>query len=517
MKIANLGVIFLTALVFASCSSSPQARRPAGVTFAQAVPRDLSDAAKQFRSWVNGPLFNPDTCAQGLSEIYDSFYRLTPDYFDREKLKGNALEVSREFWMARMELRKKFAEWVKQSGLVQTQCVDAVRRAFLMSRFLEEYVAEWKLAPPAPNPKALRPAWSGDGEPWILRSPALGDAPIEFKSGDVLMSRGNAFTSAAIARVGDVDGGFSHLAVVYIDEKTKEKYTVEAHIEVGVVVLPFEKYFTDGKVRSVLFRYPDAAVAHQAAKIVYDRAKAATAAGANIPYDFAFDPEDDHEVFCAEIVDIAFRQASGGKMRLPLFPSKMSAKNRDFLNDIGMSVQQTFAPMDMDVDPRFELLAEWRDLARTHDVHKKDAALTRMFEWMETYDYVLVKSAWTRFSAKVLRTLRRWPIFSDLLHDRLPTNMSARTVAATFVLGDAAGALYEAVGEVDSAHHSSTHEWLTPYQMGQELDRFREKDLKTWQTWKAWFEKNQYTGNSEKDPEPPKAKLHDYFRARKLL
>ena len=52
-------------------------------------------------------------------------------------------------------------------------------------------------------------------------------------SGDILISRGGAPTSALIARGNDYPGNFSHVALVHIDEKTNSISIIESHIERG--------------------------------------------------------------------------------------------------------------------------------------------------------------------------------------------------------------------------------------------------------------------------------------------
>ena len=58
---------------------------------------------------------------------------------------------------------------------------------------------------------------------------------LEFKTGDILIARGTAVVSSIIARLGDEEGDFSHLAIVSEDVHGK-KYVVESLIQTGTII-----------------------------------------------------------------------------------------------------------------------------------------------------------------------------------------------------------------------------------------------------------------------------------------
>src|SRR5439155_24014422 len=88
-------------------------------------------------------------------------------------------------------------------------------------------------------------------------------------------------------RVRDTDGNFHQFELVYVAPRTREIHTVEAHIEIGAVVAPVEKYLTDGKSRAVVLRQKDPRLAAEAARIMFERVRKASAGGRNLPYEFA--------------------------------------------------------------------------------------------------------------------------------------------------------------------------------------------------------------------------------------
>jgi len=85
-------------------------------------------------------------------------------------------------------------------------------------------------------------------------TPAARIFGINVHSGDLLVSRGGAVASALISRGNDYPGNFSHVALIYVDEKTKIPYLVESHIERGVAVSSVEQYVADQKLRFMVLR-----------------------------------------------------------------------------------------------------------------------------------------------------------------------------------------------------------------------------------------------------------------------
>lgn len=82
---------------------------------------------------------------------------------------------------------------------------------------------------------------------------------IKVHSGDLLLSRGGAAVSALISRGNNYPGNFSHVALIYVDEKTNIPWLIEAHIELGVAVSSLEQYISDKKMRFMVLR-PNAAL-----------------------------------------------------------------------------------------------------------------------------------------------------------------------------------------------------------------------------------------------------------------
>jgi len=400
------------------------------------LPRSLEEGVRLFRAGIASPEFNGETCAPFLEAIYDNLWRVPVSHFDLREAKLHARTLVRSVFEAKLDLRRALARMEAQ-GPVPPGCVAALRNTMRASLFMSEYLAEHFL----PEARAAR-VFEGE-EPSLLLDPAHG-ARLELRSGDVLLSRGTAFVSGAIARLGDVDGNFSHVALVYVDPRTKEVFTIEAHIEIGAVVAPVEKYLTDGKSRALVFRHPDAALAAEAARIMRDRVGRASARGHNVPYDFGMVMDGagaGAELFCSEVASLGYQLASGGRVRLPRYRTVLRMKNDAFLKAIGIATEASFAPSDLEVETRFALIAEWRDLAKTQRSRMTDAVITFIYAAMDEKGYRLGNTAGDAIKRDLVYTARRLPLFSALLEDRLPRNMPRSTLGTMLALDRTAEAM----------------------------------------------------------------------------
>ncbi len=81
---------------------------------------------------------------------------------------------------------------------------------------------------------------------------------------------------------------------------------------------------------------------------------------------------------------------------------------------------QTFAPSDIEVEPEFELIAEWRNYSKTRKIRAQDAILTSMYDWMIIKNYTLRGNLLSFFKTNAGYLLSRLGLFND----KVPANMS---------------------------------------------------------------------------------------------
>lgn len=211
-------------------------------------------------------------------------------------------------------------------------------------------------------------------------TPALEFRGIRLHSGDILLSRGNAPTSALIARGNDRPGSFSHVALLHVTPQGAA-VVIESHIECGVTVSAFEKYLADTKLRILVLRLradrpemlADSMLPHKAAE-----AALLGASSRHIPYDFAMDGSDPREQFCSEVVLSAYADRG---VRLWLGKTQISNPVAvAWLGSVGVRHFETEEPADLEQDPQLQLVCEWRQRDTLFKAHVDDAVIDAMIE-----------------------------------------------------------------------------------------------------------------------------------------
>ncbi len=212
-------------------------------------------------------------------------------------------------------------------------------------------------------------------------TPAASIVGIPVHSGDILVSRGGAEVSALISRGNDYPGNFSHIAFLYVDEKTKKPWLIESHIEKGVAIADVEQYIKDKKLRFMVMR-PKAALyamgndpmlPHKAAKAMYEESLSR-----HIPYDFKMDFRDSVKMFCSEVASYSYRKK--GVQLWQQLSTISSPGVVKWLGDFGVENFITQMPSDLEYDPQLSVVAEWRDPETLYKDHIDNAVMDAMLE-----------------------------------------------------------------------------------------------------------------------------------------
>jgi hypothetical protein len=212
-------------------------------------------------------------------------------------------------------------------------------------------------------------------------TPATAIFGIKVQSGDLLVSRGGAEVSALISRGNDYPGNFSHVALLYVDEKNNQPYLIESHIEKGVAITDVAGYIKDKKLRFMVMRpradlpamITDPMLPHRAAKKMYQESFTR-----HIPYDFKMNFKDSTAMFCSEVASYAYR-----KNGLQLWPSRSTISTAgvvNWLHDFGVDNFITQMPSDLEYDPQLSVVAEWRDPETLYKDHIDNAVMDAMLE-----------------------------------------------------------------------------------------------------------------------------------------
>ena len=263
---------------------------------------------------------------------------------------------------------------------------------------------------------------AGTDEP--SRTPSTSVFDVTLHSGDILVSRGGAPTSALISRGNDYPGNFSHIALLHVDEKTHAVSIIEAHIERGVVVSTLEAYLADKKLRVMVLRLrtdlpqvvADPLLPHKAASAALHEVKSH-----HIPYDFAMDYRDHAKQFCSEVASAAYEPLG---IRLWMGISHLSSRGLiSWLSAFGVKHFETQEPSDLEYDPQLRVVAEWRNPETLLQDHADNAVIDVMLEDADAgerlrYDWYLLP---------VARSLKTYSLVLNLFGGAgpVPEGMSA--------------------------------------------------------------------------------------------
>lgn len=420
---------------------------------------------------------NCSTQMKAISRLLDSY---EDDDYKLELKKRSADQVLSDLWSFKIGVHEKLRSF-HRNHILQKECSIAARGALKAVRFAEDTIHD-QIFRKKDEGEVFPDSAFSEGNAQVKRNPRFAKFNLkdDLRSGDIILSRGNAFTSAAIASLGEFDTQFSHISMVYRDEKG-ELWTVEAHIEVGSFVRPIQDHIDDKNFRTMVYRFDDERIAQEAAKFIFEKVKKASDSTGNILYDFGFDQDNSDKLFCSEIVSHAYDHSSNGAVKIPHYRSRLMTRKPEFVKNLEITVDESFIPADIEVDPRFSVVAEWRDSAKIQNIIEKDAILHAMFRWNDELDYQMVQASSRKsfIYRNVAWPLRRVPFLKKYFKDKLPINMSRKLIGYFGVL-ESIGELLQK--ELILAHEVTLKETgflLFPSEQYEFLDQYRERDLKS--------------------------------------
>lgn len=424
--------------------------------------------------------FNADNLGKTLAEIYLTVARANFSAYDVKAVVKAAPALMYRLFDLRTGLRGRIPDW-RARGLLSLEVVAQLRDCLRVLRYVTDMLGEIAIGNgvwPA-GAKELT-VFTGKENNTLINWPFYNGRDLPFRSGDVVMMRGRAHNSAAIARIGDVDSQFSHIGMIHIDDQGRH-WMVESLIEDGAIINTLAHAFSHGLVRSVLYRHKDAELAKRASQRIYEIVESSRKPLARrIRYDFSMRLDERPRLFCAKLVHRAFGLASDGTIKLPAFPTHIGLRNRDFLNRIGVKTDTTFAPGDIDVEPDFDLVAEWQDYRQTSNIRLQDFTMDKLFEWMEAYNYRF-KETWLVWFVSIFGRLaaRLSDDAKEMIADvipRIPINMRRRTIAAVAMLHKTAEPIYHELQKLERECIAETGRPMHGDEIFAHLERIRARE-----------------------------------------
>ena len=299
----------------------------------------------------------------------------------------------------------------------------------------------------------------GTDEP--SQTPSAEIQNVRLHSGDILVSRGGAPTSALISRGNDYPGNFSHIAFVYVDPQSHEAKIVESHIEVGVVASTVEEYFKDKKLRVMLLRpranlpqiIKDPMLPHKAAEFSYKRVSEG-----HIPYDFEMNYKDHAKLFCSEVASEGYERYG---VTLWSGISYISSPGlRKWLSAFGVRHFETQEPSDLEYDPQLVVVAEWRNPETLRKDRMDNAVTEVMLEGAEKGDELSYK--W--YLLPIARLVKAYSVVLNVFGKAgpVPEGMSATAALRTQDYTDKHNTINERLA-AKAEQYKKEHGYEAPY------------------------------------------------------
>ncbi len=419
--------------------------------------RTMADDVAEMRVLAEAPVVSEAQLKANLATIYKGLFLADLTRYDVAGQRKTATQAMQSLFELRLGLRNRIADWEKR-GFMTRDVQKALRDVFRVTRYACDMIGEINTGHDRlPEGSKPRRGFTG-ADANVLVNPAYQTgADLPFQAGDILLVRGQAHNSAAIARIGDIDSQFSHVGIVYADADGG-LHKVEALIEAGSVVTPLEKALDHGLGRAVLLRHRDSALAARAAHAIHGHVSKRRMR--RIWYDFSMALEGYKTLYCSKLVRLAFLMGSKGDVSLPAYTTRLDMKNRDFLDRVGVSAVETFAPGDLEIDPRFDVVAEWADYRVTPSLRNQDMIATKLFEFMEDHNYKFEEDATIRLIGWLGRlSAHLSEDAKDMIADvvpKVPPNMSRKTIAVIAMLHKTAQPLLEKLQEIEQAEIART-------------------------------------------------------------
>jgi hypothetical protein len=460
----------LTVLI--SCSSMQ--RKPAGTGDSSPAQKDLVAEAREVLAFVTGSGFNSRSCVPYLRELYRRIDMGTTGLYDLDRLMADFPVLANELWKIRLALHQRLPA-------VDRDCAVEMKTAFRALRATEDYLGEryHKVKPLQPAlldfQKQPVPVKDRQAYPPALVAPEYDGSDFRFKPGDIMITRGISYLSAMIARLSDNDSQFSHVVLVNADQ------TIESYFGSGVNIYDLDYALKNENARIVVLRPKDSRLGWSAAATMHHLARRAIDDGQPIPYDYKMDFNDRSALSCAEVGQYAYDLASNGKVMIPQYPSAITLNSPDFLKRIGLKRGELFSPGDLEIDPHFDLVLDWRDYRLVRDSRYKDAILSQMYVWMDKLGYRLHGDAKSWIAENLVWRSRQtplWPLVSVVsgVPDFSP-ELPRKTFGTMALLNQIGDLLLGELIRIDSQYEKQ-HGWpLTNRELEILLENIRSSDL----------------------------------------
>lgn len=452
-----------------------------------------------------------ETLAAVDSEIQQHQKRMEP--LSEDQLKSWQENIETEFyrWITSTEVPQKSTKNVQDAAQLITALFrlkkaakqtlmeapvdtppDQLQKFIRELRYLEDYTAEYAFLKPSQHFEssalsALKFAYEKtpmlESSPQYLFLNANGTPTVAMKSellpGDVLVTRGVSYLSAMIAALGSYRGQYSHVAFVSKNpENTNGALeTIESYVGKGVVHFNLEEALRFENSRILWLRHESPTLAREASDLTMAFVLAAERLGRKIPYDYDLNFYFPDAFSCAEITKFAYSTFTNSNY--PKFESKINPNNQ-LVKLLKLKSTHMFSPGDIELDPRFHIMGEWRDLRLTRDSRIRDLSFEKLFDALENNNSF--RKTLSSRMIPILWALRKTPLWkiTKKISDSpdFSKEVPPKMLRALYFVNRLGPVLYDYVLEKDQESLTNQNRFLTPNEIRSVLSEWFERDLK---------------------------------------
>lgn len=426
--------------------------------------------------------FIDQECKSKLPELSLKIKNYDWSLISNDMLKASGKNYINEFWQIRLQLHSKLEA-------ADASCLQAIRMAFSHLRETEDYLGEFIYTVRNLNPSNLNfqeqpiPIYNQKSYPPYLLNPKFANQVFSFENGDLMIARGVSFISAIISQLSNNQSQFSHVVFVHVDKETKKEQTIESYIGSGVNTYDMDFALKNENVRLLVLRSKDATLANQAAEKLMSTVEKSKKDNIPISYDYSMDFDDHSKMSCAEVARAAYEWGSNGQIIVPSQPAVIKLKNDNFLKKIKLQRGPIFTPDDLETDPRFDLVLEWKDYRLIRDSRYKDVILSSMMHWVGELNYEFHDTLKSTTAKHIIRPSRKtflWPLLRKLGVPNIDSEIPKNLLGTMTVLAQVGEIILTELYDIDSRYITEYGRSMTSQQLKSFLEKLRYEDLKSY-------------------------------------
>ena len=196
----------------------------------------------------------------------------------------------------------------------------------------------------------------------------MGDVK-EFKSGDVILTSNLVYKFDITRAVTPEDSLYSHAVMIYVDEITSEKFAITSEAFKGNFLMALDDFLKDNNYILTILRPIDQEAASLAANNFFAYLNSMTKSQRENNFDDMFNTDDKSKLYCAEVVDFAFKSTNKSFFNNSIISTIPLKKENIASVYLQRDILKVILPINLMFSKKFELVGEWKYFPGTRVNH----------------------------------------------------------------------------------------------------------------------------------------------------